>query len=159
MEMILLSTHNICFGWEIRKLFFWSALLTKGLMSTVWMEQNCQSHDREMAVWTNNLGLDRVVLVVCKKTSTVLCLQRNKMQLELSTYCTRIYIILGPKFNKDVCWMSTSEQMWMEQNCHSHIKDISMWTITGLDRVVLVVCINTSTILCLQRNKMQLEFY
>ena len=32
IETVLLSTHNICFGWEIRKLFFWYALLTKGLV-------------------------------------------------------------------------------------------------------------------------------
>ena len=31
IETVLLSTHNICFGWEIRKLNFWYALLTKGL--------------------------------------------------------------------------------------------------------------------------------
>ena len=31
IETVLLSTHNICFGWEIRKLFFWYALLTRGL--------------------------------------------------------------------------------------------------------------------------------
>ena len=30
-EIVLLSTHNICFGWELRKLIFWNALLTKGL--------------------------------------------------------------------------------------------------------------------------------
>ena len=30
--MVLLSTHNIRFGSEIRKLFFWYALLTKGLI-------------------------------------------------------------------------------------------------------------------------------
>ena len=30
-EKVLLSTHNICFGREIRKLNFWYALLTKGL--------------------------------------------------------------------------------------------------------------------------------
>ena len=30
-ETVLLSTHNICFGWEIRKLFFCYALLTKVL--------------------------------------------------------------------------------------------------------------------------------
>ena len=30
-EMVLLSTHNICFGWEIRKLIFWYAFLSKGL--------------------------------------------------------------------------------------------------------------------------------
>ena len=33
IETVLLSTNNICFGWEIRKLFFWYALLTKGLIS------------------------------------------------------------------------------------------------------------------------------
>ena len=31
IETVLLSTHNICFGREIRKLFFWYALLTKAL--------------------------------------------------------------------------------------------------------------------------------
>ena len=29
IEMVLLSTHNICFGLEIRKIFFRYALLTK----------------------------------------------------------------------------------------------------------------------------------
>ena len=33
IETVLLSTHNICFGWEIRKLFSWYALLTKGLIN------------------------------------------------------------------------------------------------------------------------------
>ena len=32
IETVLLSTHNICFGWEIRKLYCWHALLTKVLM-------------------------------------------------------------------------------------------------------------------------------
>ena len=32
IETVLLSTHNIIFGWEIRKLIFWYALLTKGLI-------------------------------------------------------------------------------------------------------------------------------
>ena len=31
-EKVLLSTHNMCFGWEIRKLFFWYTLLTKVLL-------------------------------------------------------------------------------------------------------------------------------
>ena len=31
IEMVLLSTNNICFGGETRKLVFWYALLTKGL--------------------------------------------------------------------------------------------------------------------------------
>ena len=30
--LIRLSTHNICFGWEIRKLNCWYALLAKGLL-------------------------------------------------------------------------------------------------------------------------------
>ena len=34
IEMVLLSTYNIYFGWEIRKLIFWYALpLTKGLIT------------------------------------------------------------------------------------------------------------------------------
>ena len=31
IEMVLLSTHNICFDWEIRKLIFWYAHLTQCL--------------------------------------------------------------------------------------------------------------------------------
>ena len=31
IETVLLSTHNICFGWEIRKLNFRHDLLTKVL--------------------------------------------------------------------------------------------------------------------------------
>ena len=31
IERVLLSTHNICFGWEIRKIIFHYALLTKVL--------------------------------------------------------------------------------------------------------------------------------
>ena len=33
IETVLLSTHNICFGWEIRKLIFSYALLSKGLQT------------------------------------------------------------------------------------------------------------------------------
>ena len=36
--MVLLSTHNIWFNWEITKLFFWYALLSKGLSHYV---QSC----------------------------------------------------------------------------------------------------------------------
>ena len=32
IETVLLSAHNICFGWETRKLFFCYALLTKSLL-------------------------------------------------------------------------------------------------------------------------------
>ena len=31
IERVVLSIHKICFGWEIRKLFFWYSLLNKGL--------------------------------------------------------------------------------------------------------------------------------
>ena len=31
IETVRLGTHSICFGWEIRKLFFCNALITKGL--------------------------------------------------------------------------------------------------------------------------------
>ena len=37
-EMVLLSTHNICFGWEIRKLNFCYALLTKVLMRLLYLK-------------------------------------------------------------------------------------------------------------------------
>ena len=32
IETVLLSTHNICFGWEIRKLIFSHTLLSGGLL-------------------------------------------------------------------------------------------------------------------------------
>ena len=32
IETVLLSTHNICFGWEIGNLVFWYALLTTVLV-------------------------------------------------------------------------------------------------------------------------------
>ena len=35
IETVLLSTHNICFGWEIRKLTFHYTLLTKVLKHKV----------------------------------------------------------------------------------------------------------------------------
>ena len=31
IEMVLLSTHNICFGWEIKKIYFQYTLLSVGL--------------------------------------------------------------------------------------------------------------------------------
>ena len=42
IETVLLSTHNICFGWEIRKLFFWYALLTKGLDKAIFIREQIQ---------------------------------------------------------------------------------------------------------------------
>ena len=35
IETVLWSTHNICFGWEIRKSIFWYALLIKGLTKPI----------------------------------------------------------------------------------------------------------------------------
>ena len=35
IEMVLLSTHYACFGWEIRKLIFCYTLLTKGLIGVL----------------------------------------------------------------------------------------------------------------------------
>ena len=32
IETVLLSTHNICFGWEIRKIIFSYTLLSGGLV-------------------------------------------------------------------------------------------------------------------------------
>ena len=40
IEMVLLSTHNICFGWEIKKIIFQYALLSgglvRGLTKSIW---------------------------------------------------------------------------------------------------------------------------
>ena len=43
IETVLLSTHNIYFGWEIRKLNFHYTLLTKG------MWQHGENYDRNMS--------------------------------------------------------------------------------------------------------------
>ena len=40
IETVLLSTHNICFGWEIRKLNFCYALLTKVLYICIYTMHN-----------------------------------------------------------------------------------------------------------------------
>ena len=37
IEMVLLSTHNICLGWEIKKIVFQYALLSGGLGSTMYL--------------------------------------------------------------------------------------------------------------------------
>ena len=31
IQTVLLNTHNICIGWEIRKIIFWYPLLSGGL--------------------------------------------------------------------------------------------------------------------------------
>ena len=41
IETVLLSTHNICLGWEIRKLIFCYTLLTKVLLPK--KVHSCQS--------------------------------------------------------------------------------------------------------------------
>ena len=38
IEMVLLSTHNACFGWKIRKIFFWYTLLTKWLLVSYFLQ-------------------------------------------------------------------------------------------------------------------------
>ena len=45
LRRFLLSTINICFRWEIRKLFFWYALLTKGLF------RSCIKHMFKANCW------------------------------------------------------------------------------------------------------------
>ena len=47
IETVLLSTHNICFGWEMRILFFCYALLTKGLFKVGFgIPQHLHLHER-----------------------------------------------------------------------------------------------------------------
>ena len=40
IETVLLSTHNICFDCELRKIIFWYTLLTKGLTLLLGYELN-----------------------------------------------------------------------------------------------------------------------
>ena len=40
METVLFSTHNICFGYEIRKLIFNCTLLSRGLISLSYVQGN-----------------------------------------------------------------------------------------------------------------------
>ena len=35
--MILLGTHTIYFGWEIRKIIFWYEILSGGLLNRTWL--------------------------------------------------------------------------------------------------------------------------
>ena len=49
IETVPLSTHSICFGGEIRKLFFWYALLTKVLHSVGSLLFNIENNDQSEA--------------------------------------------------------------------------------------------------------------
>ena len=53
IETVLLSTHNICFGWEIRKLFFCYKLLTKVLLSI--SLNMCFECSKELSHWDSSL--------------------------------------------------------------------------------------------------------
>ena len=55
IETVLLSTHNICFGWEIRKLFFFYALLTKVLVDILKF--------RTLVACKNSTGPDKAYLL------------------------------------------------------------------------------------------------
>ena len=65
VEMVHLSTHNICFGWEIGKLFFWYTLLTKGLYKYfkadyIWVQQ-----DKGWSVFNNWSYCDMLIAPRC----------------------------------------------------------------------------------------------
>ena len=57
IETVLLSTHNICFGWEIRKLNFRYALLTKvmpsySLLGITWLwDRKSVLRDQHLSPW------------------------------------------------------------------------------------------------------------
>ena len=61
IEMVLLSTHNICFGLEIRKLLFGYALLTKGLRKINFFQKN---YFRNTIIVSNNLEPDQARHIV-----------------------------------------------------------------------------------------------
>ena len=55
IEMVLLSTHNICFGWEIRKLNFCYALLTKILIIVLSMGlKMCFGCSKQPSQWDSS---------------------------------------------------------------------------------------------------------
>ena len=54
IETVLLSTHNICFGWEIRKIFFYYALFAQGLIRVC--------HEKNLILrYVNNKDTDQPV--------------------------------------------------------------------------------------------------
>ena len=56
IETVLLSTHNICFGWEIKKIIFQYTLLSGGLVPGIYMYH-----------FTHNKQLDRMCYVSIKE--------------------------------------------------------------------------------------------
>ena len=40
IETVLLSSQNICFGWEIRKFILFNTLLTRGMLLTLWVHHH-----------------------------------------------------------------------------------------------------------------------
>ena len=64
IEMVLLSTHNICFGWGIRKLNFRYALLTKVLYiyKTGIVQKNVNKSGQNFCIWFLSKQLERNIL-------------------------------------------------------------------------------------------------
>ena len=72
IETILLSTHNICFGWKIRKVFFFGyTLLTKGLTYVVSEGSDKPAHVRSLATAFSNLRLTFYLSYVLHKVNSV----------------------------------------------------------------------------------------
>ena len=83
IEMVLLSTHNICFGWEIRKLVFDNWLLSGGLDIKASWERGISSGSTLFA-----------------KTTTKIQREKNTFHLKMISYNydPSIYTMNLPKF-------------------------------------------------------------
>ena len=67
IETVLLSTHNICFGWEIRTLFFRYTLLTKGC-TCIWIHLSCLCMNRILVRTLGTYWIKHALSITNKQT-------------------------------------------------------------------------------------------
>ena len=75
IETVLLSTHNICFGWEIRKIIFCYTLLSGGLWNA-----------------TDNNGIDQPVHPHSLISTFIICFLESIL---ISLTCTGLHSAVG----------------------------------------------------------------
>ena len=78
IETVLLSTHNICFGWEIRKIFSCYTLLDKTTKTYGTFKQNCSftlfilmDYPSALDVFGSIRYLRNLIILICVLVKTI----------------------------------------------------------------------------------------
>ena len=83
-ETVLLSTHNICFGWEIRKFIFYTLLTNRGpklhKFDLIYRNNMCVSSNFEALSFSNIYIL---IVVALDETITSNCLHFSMQNIEM----------------------------------------------------------------------------